>query len=187
MRTLNSVASIVSITLICLIFPSRLLNAQISPVDIDLGDSYYYTDHFDITIGRSVSVVWPHILEMSSWMPWMAETNSTSSTVAEGDLIRLYDDFYIEVAKIIPENMVLLVNLPNSQEGEATQGIAMVTIKEIDADNSVVSIFMSRIYYWFGENENQQRTTRESEEFSNSRQTTFKNNFLSQLKQLAES
>lgn len=164
---------------------SSLANAQISPLDTDLGDAYYYVDHFDIAIDRPIKDVWPHILAMSSWMPWMAGTDSESPTVSEGDRINLYGDFYVEVVKVIPENMILIVNWPVAEGGEETQGIAMVTAKESGC-RTLVSIFMSRIFYWFEGEENPQRMTKKSPDFVNSRRSTFKDNFLVQLKTLAE-
>lgn len=128
--------------------------------------------------------VWPHVLEMGTWMPWAAGSEE-SSMRSQGDVINLYDDFYIEVAKIIPESMILLVNLPNTQEGEDTQGIAMVTVKET-GERTLVSLFMSRIYYWFGISENALRDRRAAPEFGESRRETYKENFLNTLKELAE-
>src|SRR5690606_17425802 len=126
--------------------------------------------------------VWPHVLQMGSWMPWLGDE---SSVISEGDIINLYDDFYIEVAKVIPESTVLLVHLPNSQEGEDTQGVAMVTAKEV-AGKTLVSLFMSRIYYWFNSDENGLLERRSSQEFGASRRATYKEGFLFKLKELAE-
>ncbi|MBB3059571.1 SRPBCC family protein [Microbulbifer rhizosphaerae] len=158
--------------------------AQINNLETNLGGSYYYVDHFETVIDKPVDEVWPHVVEMSKWMPWMA-ADSESNKISEGDRIHLYGGFYIEVVKIIPKKMIVLANLPNVDRGEQSQGIAMVSVAEANG-KTLVSIFMSRIYNWFDSKENPQRATRESSEFSDQRKATFKDNFLVKLKQLAE-
>lgn len=174
-----------SISIIVAVLGTATAKGQISPLESEIGASYYYTDHYEVLIEKPVEDVWPHILEMGSWMPWAA-ADEGGSVVSEGDIINLYEDFYIEVAKVLPESMILLVNLPNSQEGEDTQGLAMVTAKEADG-KTLVSLFMSRIYYWFSIDENGLRERRSTSEFRASRRATYKENFLLKLKELAES
>lgn len=167
----------------CIVCQSTV--AQVSALDADIGDSYYYVDHFEITIDKQVSDVWPHVIEMGAWMPWMAIKDSPSNIVQEGQKVNLYGDSYIEVVKIIPEKMVLLANLPNVENGEESQGIAMVSLVESEG-KTIVSIFMSRIYSQTGALKSTQRSTRESIDFSTQRKEMFKGNFLEKLKQLAE-
>ena len=81
--------------------------------------------------------------------------------------------------------MLLIVKLPNTQNGEATQGLAMITAQETEG-KTLVSIFMNRIYYWFQTEKNIMRERRESENFAKSRRVTYKENFLAKLKELAE-
>lgn len=174
-----------TLTFIFVLLCSTIATAQISELQSDLGGSYYYTDHYEVTIDKPVADVWPHVLSMSKWMPWMANAVPASETVEEGMRVNLYGDFYIEVEKIIPERMIVLINLPVTDKGEQSQGIAMININEANGKTQV-SIFMSRIYNWFEASENSQRKTRESTEFSAQRKATFQNNFLAKLKQLAE-
>jgi hypothetical protein len=173
-----------AISSVVALFTSLTAQAQISPLDSELGDSYYYIDHYEVVIEKPIHEVWPHVLEMGSWMPWTAAEEG-SLKISQGDVINLYDDFYIEIVRVIPESMVLLVNLPNSQEAEDTQGMAMLTAKESEG-RTLVSLFMSRIYYWFDPGENELRERRATNEFSSSRRSTYKENFLSKLKELAE-
>lgn len=112
--------------------------AQIQNLESGLGNSYNYADHFDIVINKPVDEVWPHVINMSTWMSWMANKNTETSEVLEGDKINLYGDFYIEVAKVIPKKMILLVNPPAIERGEQTQGIAMVSIVEHDGKTLVL-------------------------------------------------
>jgi len=155
--------------------------AEISNLEADLGDSYYYVDHFETVIDKPAQEVWPHVIKMGEWLPWMAEIRS----VSEGDRVHLYGNFYIEVVKVIPQKMVMLANLPNTDQGEESQGVVMVSISKANG-KTVVSIFMSRIHNWFSTKENPQRIIRSSEEFSAKRKTTFKDNALAKLKLLAE-
>lgn len=159
--------------------------AQVSELDTSLGDSYYYVDHFEVTIDRPVSEVWPHVVTMGRWMPWMAAKDSPSGTISEGKKVHLYGDAYIEVVKIIPRKMVLLANLPNIENGESSQGVAMISVVE-NQGKTIVSIFMSRIYSWFDSAPNTQRSTRESETFVKQRREMFQEKFLEKLKHLAE-
>jgi hypothetical protein len=177
-----------SLALICL-FGAFILSvsamAQISELDAGLGDSYYYVDHFEIIIDKPLSDVWPHVIAMGKWMPWMASKDSPNEIASEGQKVNLYGDFYIEVVKVIPQKMILLTNLPGVERGEQSQGIAMVSVIEING-KTLVSIFMSRIYNWFEPTENPQREIRESTDFAKQRKATFKDNFLEKLKQLSE-
>jgi len=92
----------------------------------------------------------------------------------------------MEVVKVIPEKILLLVNLPNRQEGEYTQGSAMVTVQEVEG-KTVVSLFMNRIYLWSLAGENILRKRRESDSYQSNRKSIYQNNFLTKLKKLAES
>lgn len=174
----------VAFTLINLIASSAM--AQVQPLDIEEGASYYHSDHFEVAIDAPLGDVWPHIENMGSWMPWMKKPEGETQQISEGDIINLYGNFNVEVAKIVPENMVLIVNLPSEDRAEKSQGIAMVSVSAIDEQRTVVSIYMSRIYYWFSALENAQRVTRSSEEFAKSRKDMFQNLFLTNLKALAE-
>ena len=81
--------------------------------------------------------------------------------------------------------MILLANLPSVENGEQSQGIAMVSVADVNG-NTLVSIFMCRIYLGSEASNNAQRLTRESAEFAKQRKEVFQNNFLKKLKSLAE-
>jgi hypothetical protein len=159
--------------------------AQVTDLDVGVGKSYYYTDHFEVIIDRPVSEVWPHVLTMGLWMPWMATEESPSGTVSEGKKVQLYGDNYIEVVKIIPKKMVLLANHPNTQNGESSHGVAMVSVVEANG-KTLVSIFMSRLYGWFEAAPSTQRSTREAEDFAKQRKEMFQGKFLEKLRLLSE-
>ena len=159
--------------------------AQISPLNSDAGNSYYYTDHYEVAIEKPASDVWPFIIDMGAWMPGLKEANESSPIAVEGKVFRLYGNFHMEVVKVIPEKMLLLVNLPNIQEGEKTQGTAMITVSE-ESGKTLVSLIMNRIYLWPKSEKNILREKRESSEHVDSRARIYKQGFLARLKKLSE-
>jgi hypothetical protein len=163
----------------------QMAKAQISPLESDAGESYYYTDHYEVVIDKPVSGVWPFIIDMGSWMTGLNDANESSPAGVEGETFRLYGNFYMEVVKVIPEKMLLLVNLPNTQEGEDTQGVAMITAQEADG-KTLVSIFMNRIYLWSQSEKNVLRERRESSNHAANRKVMYKEKFLTRLKELVE-
>ncbi len=172
---------------ICLVlsFVSIQALSQISQIDASSGDSYYYIDHFETVIDKPADEVWPHVIEMGKWMPWMANDESKAGKISEHDRVHLYGDYYVEVVKIVPQKLIILANLPAEDEGGESQGVAMISTSEFKG-KTLVSIFMSRIYYWFEDEPDPLRATRESSDFSSNRKVTFQGNFLAKLKQLAE-
>jgi len=142
--------------------------AQVSPLDSTLGESYYYVDHYEVLIDRPASAVWPFVVDFGSWMPGILDANETRPIAKEGEIFRLYGEFFMEVSKVIPERLLVMVNLPATQEREDTHGLMMLSVKEADG-RTVVSMFMSRIFYWFETEENALRERRESTELSMSR------------------
>jgi len=153
-----------------------MASAQVDPLKGAVGRSYYYVDHYEVVIDHQSSEVWPVLVDLASWLPGLAEANDPMPPVTQGSVLHLYDDFYMEVARVIPERMVLLVNLPSSQEGEDTQGIAMISAYGI-GEKTLVSIFMSRIYF---------SATRESDDFTESRRATYEENVLRRLQVAVE-
>lgn len=174
------------LVLLCVAPPCvPLAFAQIDPLDEHLGDSYYYVDHFEVVLEKRLSEVWPTLVDLSSWMPGLAEANEPLPDMTQGAVFHLYDDFYMEVAKIIPERMILLVNLPGSQQGEDTQGIAMISTHGV-GDKTIVSIFMSRIFFWFEAEENPLRERRNSVEFVEARRSSYEDDILQRLREAVE-
>ena len=160
--------------------------AEIFPLDVPNSYSYYFVDHFEIVIDKPLKDVWPHVLAMGSWIPAMAGGDLNPSSFSEGDIFNIYGNFNVEITKVIPENMILMINMPTSDKGERTQGVAMITTTETRG-KTLVSLFMSRIYFWFTTDNNPQRITRETENFSVNRKSSYKDNFLTKLKEIAES
>lgn len=175
-------------TLTALIFSTLaiapLTFAQISPLDGEFGDSYYFVDHYEVDVNRPVSEVWPAVVHLGSWLPGLAEANERSPVAVEGEIFRLYGDFFMEVIKVIPESFLVMLNLPNSQGGEQTQGVAMLSLRD-KGGRTVVSLFMSRFFFWPEQSQNSLRTRRESAEFSEERRKNYRT-ILNTLKEIAE-
>lgn len=159
--------------------------AQVSALETDSASAYYYTDHFEVLIDRPVDETWPHVVELGTWMPWMASEDSPTGTAVEGRRVTLYGDNVMEVVKVIPERMILLANLPVEENGERSQGTAMVSVIA-SGGGTLVSIFMNRVYVEVDGAESPQRAKRESTAFAEQRRTTFLDGFLSTLKRLVE-
>ncbi|KAA9129655.1 hypothetical protein F3N42_14925 [Marinihelvus fidelis] len=159
--------------------------AQVSALETDGASAYYYTDHFEVLIDRPVDETWLHVVELGTWMPWMASEDSPTGTAVEGRRVTLYGDNVMEVVKVIPDRMILLANLPVEENGEHSQGTAMVSVMAT-GDGTLVSIFMNRVYIQVDDVESPQRAKRESTAFAEQRRKTFRDGFLSTLKHLAE-
>jgi len=161
-----------------------MASAQLSPFDGAPGDAYYYIDHYEVAIDRPLADVWPILVDLGAWMPGLTEANGVSPQAVDGTDFRLYGDFRMKVAEVIPEQLIVLVNLPASQEGEDTQGIVMVSVRETGGQ-TVVSLFMSRVFFWFDRAPNPLRARRESTGFSEERRSGYID-ILSTLKDIAE-
>ena len=145
--------------------------AQISSMSQDAGESYYYVDHYEILINQPVNEVWQATLAMGQWVPFLADA-LPEEPVVEGQVFHLYDQFSLKVAQLIPEQMLLLINLPTVQESEYTQGVVMISLAGTET-GTLVSMFMSRAYFWFDGEQNPLRYTRESRDFQQERNDTY--------------
>ena len=79
--------------------------AQISPLKSDVGNSYYYIDHYEVVIDKPAADVWPFIIDMGAWMPGLKKANESSPIGVEGEVFRLYGNFHMEVVKVILANI----------------------------------------------------------------------------------
>lgn len=101
-------------------------------------------------------------------------------------MFRLYEgeDFFFEVLKLVPNRLMIGVNLPFAIQGEEGVGVAMLTLTEVDG-RTLVSNFMSRHFSWPQEDPNPIRETRESDKFLEFRQSSQNANLL-RLKEIVE-
>jgi hypothetical protein len=171
-----------SVTLIT----AQTLLAEELLIDSAITDSYHYLDHYEVMVEATAAEVWPVLVDAGSWMEELAMQHESGAFQAEGETFTLYGDprYRLQIVKLIPQRMMVAVNLPSRADGEDSVGIAMITLSESDG-MTVVSNSMSRQYDWQGEGSNPLRVRRGSEEFRQFNQVLW-SSMLSRLKQLVE-
>ncbi len=175
------------LSLLASLFVAQLASAQTGVVASDLADSYYFVDRYEILIDKPAADVWPNLLDLRSWMYEFAMIHESGPRKAEGEVLRLYEgeNFFLEIAKIIPGQLILILHHPSTTRGEESVGIGMLTLTEIEG-KTLVSVFASRQYSWFQEPPNPLRETRESAEFQENARITMEDRFLARLRDLAD-
>jgi hypothetical protein len=138
-------------------------SGQHTIVDSDLADAYFFVDHYEILIERSPEDVWPHILDLPSWMGLIHESGPRGEV---GEVFRLYEgeDFFFETTKLIPHRLLFGVLHPFEIQGEESLGMGMVVLTDLGG-KTLVSNFMSRHFAWFEDAPNPVRERRESVEY----------------------
>lgn len=155
-------------------------------IDSKLAESYHFVDTYEILIDEDPPKVWPHLVDVKSWMYEFSLIHESGPRNAEGAVFRLYEDqdYFMELAKLIPEKLAVAVNLPSSVDGEQLVGIGMFTLTEVDG-KTLVSTFMTRQFVQLSDTANALRERRESPEFQDDTQERW-NRFMTRLKELAE-
>lgn len=163
-----------------------IASAETVIIDSELAPSYHFVDTYEIWIDESPDKVWPHLLNVASWMYDFSMIHESGAENEEGATYRLYEgqEYYIQLAKLIPEKLVVAVNLPSSVGGEQLAGIGMFVLTEIDG-KTLLSNFMTRHFVELDDSGNVLRETRVSPEFQRTTQERW-NRFLTRLKELAE-
>jgi hypothetical protein len=165
----------------------QIAYSETSSFSTDLTNSYYYTDHHEIVINRKAEEVWPHLVNLGSWMYIFAMEHYSGIEGQEGEVLRLYknQDYFFEITKLVENELLVGINLPiTTPSGELSAGLAMMTLTGTDG-STVVSVLMSRKYSWLDDGLNNDRTKRETPEFAVNRKNTF-GKFLARLKSLSE-
>jgi hypothetical protein len=170
-----------------ILFNGVAVSAVDSIVEEVDGKSYNYISFYEVTIDQRIGLVWPQLKNLSSWMFEFELSNVAGDIGQEGEVLRLYpkQDFFIQVAKIIPEKLFAIVNLPVKFKDELSTGNAIIHLTEVD-EKTVVSITMNRRYTWLGQGENPMRAIRKSESFAMNSKVMWEEKFLGRLKQLTE-
>lgn len=106
----------------------------------------------------------------------------------EGEVRRLYSgqEFFIEITKIIPDELLVFANLPSKHNGEYSTGVAVITLSENDGITTV-NLTMSRRFSWESAEPNPHRSVHESPEFHQHARAMWQDRFLGRLKSLVES
>lgn len=151
------------------------------------GASYHFVAHYSVEIDRPAADVWKHLIDVGSWMYEFDLTLESGTPGQEGEVRRLYagQDFFIEITKVIPDKLLVFVNLPSTFDGEHSTGVAIVTLEEFD-DVTRVNLTMSRRYTWDKPQPNPYRSNRESAEFQERARAMWEDRFLDRLRSLAE-
>jgi hypothetical protein len=150
-------------------------------------ETYNFVTHYRVQIDAPKEQIWPYLVNLKSWM-YEFELSTISGTLGnEGQILRLYtdQDFKVQVTKVIPGELIAIVNLPMTFKGEFVTGIGVITLHQTKSGTEV-SLTMSRRYTWAGEGENPLRATRSSEQFQDETRSMWQDRFLERLKNLAE-
>jgi hypothetical protein len=151
------------------------------------GDSYHFVSHYSVAIDAPAEAVWEHLVRLDSWMYELDMSLVSGSPGQEGEVRRLYagQDFLVQVTKVIPNELLVVVNLPSTFNGEHSTGIVVTTLHEAEG-TTAVDMTMSRRYTWQGDGENPMKRQRESKEFAESTKAMWQDGFLGRLRSLAE-
>jgi len=169
------------------LLPAGPVRAQPVIIDSELATAYHFVDHYEILIDAPAEVVWPQLLDLRAWMEGFDYTLVAGTPHTEGAVMRLYEsqDFLVEIVKIIPQKLLVLVNLPSVMQGEESTGLAMLTLTDVDGKTLVAS-FMSRQYYWPLAEPNPFRARRESAEYQEFNRAGWEERMLPRLRALVE-
>lgn len=172
-------------TVLIALFYLPIAHAEPFFIDSEFANSYHFVDTYEILIERPPDVVWPQLANLASWMGAML--HESGPVGAEGEVFRLYEgqNFFAQIVKIVPEKMLVVVNLPSSVEGEELEGISMLTLTEVDG-STLVSNFMSRHFHWIGAGPDVRRERRTSPEYQEFNREMWEEQLLPRLRELAE-
>lgn len=150
--------------------------------------SYHYVSHYSIEIDAPVDTVWKNLIDVSSWMYEFELTLVAGTPGEEGEVRRLYEgqEFLVEITKVIPNELLVIANLPSSFNGEYSTGVTVITLDEMGGVTRV-RLTMSRRYSWNSDTPDTQKQMRESAEFSERTKAMWQDRFLGKLRSLAES
>ncbi len=131
-------------------------------------NNYSFVSHYKITINASPEVVWPQLIALEKWMYEFELSRVAGEPGQPGEVRRLYEgqDFYMQVTKAVPNEVLVVSNLPSVFKGEASTGIGVMTLTTVGPDVTVVNLTMSRRYQWQGEGENPFAAQRNSQAFN---------------------
>lgn len=154
--------------------------------DEPVGDSYNFVSHYSVEIKAPVETVWKHLIDLGSWMYDFEMKPVSGLNELEGRVLRLYEgqEFYVQITKAIPQELLVIANLPTSMEGEQlSSGISVTTLTE-KAGVTTVDLTMSRRYTWSKPGENPLKARRQSKAFKEKTRATW-NRFLGRLEVLS--
>ncbi len=150
-------------------------------------DSYHFVSHYRVSIDAPPDTVWEHLIDLGSWMYEFELQHVSGDPRKAGEVLRLYaeQNFFVQITKAIPSELLVIANLPSTFKGEFSTGIGVMTLHEIGA-KTVVDLTMSRRYSWREEGENPMKRIRESSAFNQNTDAMWQDRFLERLRALSE-
>lgn len=151
------------------------------------GSVYHFVTHYAVQINSPASAVWDQLIDIGSWMYDFDLLHESGNAGQEGDVRRLYagQEFFIEITKVIPGQLLVFANLPARFNGEYSTGVTVITLDEADG-TTTVNLTMSRRYSWDSKEPNPQRSMRESRDFQERTRAMWQDRFLGRLRSLVE-
>jgi len=149
-------------------------------------DAYSFVSHYRIPIDAPVDIVWSHLMDLGSWMYDFELSHVSGEAGKEGEVLRLYpgQDFFSQIISIVPNELLVVANLPVTFKGEMATGVTVITLNAFQ-DRTTVDLTISRRFTWQAEGENPLKKTRESAEFIE-RTRAMWGRFLEKLRALSE-
>lgn len=162
------------------------------PDEVSAGSNAYHTSfYYEILIDRPAALIWPHLIQQSTWIE--SDFEPVSGVPGQvGNIQRLYagQQFYMQTLKVIPEKLLLQVNLPSLYRDEYSTGVGIFTLHPVcpnaRCNSTRLSVIMDRRYVWQGEGHNGTRDVRGSVDFNEATRVAWEDNYLPRLKSLAE-
>lgn len=151
------------------------------------GSSYQFVSHYRVTIDASAETVWNHLIDLGSWMFEFEMTHVSGTPGREGEIRRLYagQDFLMQIIHAVPEELLVIANLPSTFKGEYSTGIGVMSLVAADGQTTV-DLTMSRRYSWDAKDQNPMQQVRESPEFIENTRAMWEDRFLQRLRSLSE-
>ena len=156
-----------------------------------VGEAYNFVTHYRVQIDAPAAAVWPYLLDFRSWIYEFEHTTVSGVPGTPGHVARLYEgqEFLTQVTAVVPEQMIAIVNLPLTFNGELGTGVGVFTLHD-HGSRTEVALSMSRRYTHAGEDTEEGfsdlKATRGSVEFQARSRTMWQDRFLGRLKAIVE-
>ena len=149
--------------------------------------TYHFVSHYRVVIDATATTVWKHLVNLGSWMYEFEMDSVSGDPGKEGEVLRLYatQDFYVQITRTVPNELLVIVNLPSTFRGESSTGVGVISLHEVSG-HTTVDLTMIRRYTWQGDGINPMKRTRESQVFVESTRAMWQDRFLEKLRSLAE-
>jgi len=150
--------------------------------------AYHFVSSYRVVIDAPVTRVWRQLMDLKSWMYEFELEPLAGEPGRPGEVLRLYagQDFAIQLLQVVPDETLVIANLPSDFRGEHSTGTGVITLHPVE-QSTIVELVMSRRYAATGDGANETRARRESDDFRQVTDAMWRDRFLGRLKCLAES